>query len=131
MKISGSLFLLIILASFASAQERDTLHSTDTHALKNIVFPGSTNSLADPTLLPPLRISDVEINRDFPSSSFGMALLSKPSVTEEPVDVSWHMTLSQKNRDPLETLRMILGSVEKGGAAYLAYRHLSKFGFLK
>ncbi len=131
MKITGSMFLIVILGTVAAAQERDTLHLTDTLVQKRLVFPGSQNSLESLSNLPLLRFSDVAVNRDFPTSSFGIALLSEPSASEKPTDYSWHMTLSQKNEDPLEALRMMLGAVEAGGASYLAYRHLSKYGFLK
>ena len=43
------------------------------------------------------------------------------------IDNMWQSELAyaKKNR----TLWMILGSVEMGGAAYIAYRHIKKYGF--
>jgi len=126
MKIIGSMFLIIILGAVATAQERDSLHSNDTLALS-----GSRNSLGSLSILPPLRLSDIGISRSFPISSVGLALLSAPTPPEKPEDVSWHMTLSRKSEDPLETLRTMLSAIEAGGVSYLAYRHISKYGFLK
>jgi hypothetical protein len=131
MKITGSMLLIVILAAVTTAQEHNTIYSTDTLVLKGLVFPGPKNSFGSFSLLPPLRFSDVVISRDFPTSSFGVALLSEPPVPEKRADFSWQMTLSQKNEDPLEALRMMLSAAETGGAAYLAYRHISKYGFLK
>ncbi len=131
MKIAVLTFLFFILAALAAAQGRDSLHMTDTLVHKRLVFPGSANSLGNFTLLPAFRISDAAISQNFPASSFGMALLSEPSAAEQPADFSWHMSLSQRNDDPLELLRSMLGAVEAGGASYLAYRHLSKYGFMK
>jgi hypothetical protein len=131
MKIIGSMFLIVILAAAAPAQEINTFHSTDTLVPKELVFPSPKNSLGSPSFLPTLRLSDNEVSRDFPTSSLAFALLSEPSLSEKRADLSWQMTLSRKKEDPLETLRAMLGAVEKGGAAYLAYRHISKYGFLK
>jgi len=131
MKIAGLAVMFFILAAITTAQERDTLRVTDVLIQKRLVFPGTSNSLGSVTLLPSLRESDAAVSRNFPASSFGMALLSKPSSPESAAGTSWHMTLRRKGDDPLETLRMMLGAVEAGGASYLAYRHLSKYGFLK
>ena len=131
MKITGLMFLIVILAAVTNAQELKTPLLADTLIPKSLVFPGPKNSLGSLSILPPLRFSDVVISRDFPTSSFGIALLSEPPVPEKRADLSLHMTLYQKSGDPLETLQMMLGAVEAGGAAYLAYRHISKYGFMK
>jgi len=95
------------------------------------VFPTPKNSLGRPSFLPPTRLSDAAINRDFPTSFLGYALLSEPSVPEKRPDLSWQLSLGPKSEDPLESIRTILGAVQAGGAAYIAYRHIKKYGFLK
>jgi hypothetical protein len=124
-------FLILCIAAVATAQELSTSQSADTLVPKSLVFPGPKNSLSRPSFLPPLRLSDVAISQNFPASSFGYALLSEPPAPEKRADLYWQMSLSQKNEDPLETIRTMLGAVEAGGASYLAYRHLLKYGFLK
>jgi hypothetical protein len=131
MKITGSMFLIVILAAMTTAQELNTIQSADTLVLKRLVFPGPKNSLGRPSFLPPARLSDAAITHDFPTSFLGYALLSEPPVPEQRADLSWQMVLSRKNEDPLESVRMMLGAVEAGGAAYIAYRHIRKYGFLK
>ena len=131
MKIVRSILLIFFFVAAATAQERSTVQSADTLVPKSLFFPGPKISLGSLSILPPLRLSDIVISRDFPASSFGIALLSESPVPEKPADLAWHMTLSHKSNDPIETLRMMLGAVESGGAAYLAYRHISKYGFLK
>lgn len=131
MKIAGAMFLVVILAAVATAQEIKTIQSPDTLVLKRLVFSGPKNSLGCPSLLPPTRLSDATITRDFPTSFLGYALLSEPPVPQKRADLSWQMGLSWKNEDPLGSVRMMLGAVEAGGAAYLAYRHIRKYGFLK
>ena len=131
MKTVRSILLIFLFAAVVKAQERSTVQSADTLVPKSLFFPGPKNSLGSLSILPPLRFSDVVVSRDFPTSSFGIALLSESPVPEKPADFSWHMTLSHNSEDPIETLQMMLGAVETGGAAYLAYRHISKYGFLK
>ena len=131
MKTVRSTLLIFFFVAVATAQERGTVQSADTLVPKSLFFPGPKNSLGSLSILPPLRLSDVVISRDFPASSFGIALLSESPVPEKRADLLWNMTLSQKSEDPLATLQMMLGALETGGAAYLAYRHISKYGFLK
>jgi hypothetical protein len=131
MKTVRSTLLIFFFVAVATAQERGTVQSADTLVPKSLFFPGPKNSLGSLSILPPLRLSDVVISRDFPASSFGIALLSESPVPEKRADLFWNMTFSQKSEDPLETLQMMLGAVESGGAAYLAYRHISRYGFLK
>ena len=131
MKTVRSTLLILFFAAVVTAQERSTVQSADTLVPKSLFFPGPKNSLGSLSILPPLRLSDVVISRDFPASSFGIALLSESPVPEKRADLLWNMTLNQKSEDPLATLQMMLGALETGGAAYLAYRHISKYGFLK
>ncbi len=131
MKPVKAAFLIFYFAAVATAQELSTSQSSDTLVPKSLVFPVSKNSLSRPSILPALRLSDVAINREFPTSSFGNALLSEPPAPEKRADLYWQMGLNWKNEDPLETIRTMLGAVEAGGATYLAYRHISKYGFLK
>ncbi len=131
MKITTMMFLVVFSRAATTAQELNKFQSTDTLIPKSLVFPGSQNSLENFSLLPRLRLADVEITREFPTSSFGYALLSEPPVADKRADFSWQMGFTRKNDDPLEALRMMLGAVEAGGASYLAYRHISKYGFLK
>jgi hypothetical protein len=131
MKSVRSTLLVFFLVAVTTAQELNTVQSADTVVPKSLVFPGSKNSLSRPSFLPPLRLSDVAISREFPTSSFGYALLSEPTVPEKRAGFSWQMGLSRKNEDPLEMIRMMLGAVGDAGASYFAYRHISKYGFLK
>ncbi|MGA7160287.1 MAG: hypothetical protein WBZ48_04755 [Bacteroidota bacterium] len=131
MKITSSMFLIVILAAAAAAQELKSSQSADTLVPKSLVFSSPKNSLGNLSFLPPLRLADLAVTREFPVSSFGYALLSEPPVPGERADFSWEMSFRPKKDDPIEVLRMMLGAVEAGGAAYIAYRHISKYGFLK
>ena len=131
MKIANMMLLVFLGAVVTTAQELNIIQSADTLFPKSLVFPGPQNSLGRPSLLPPLRLADVAITREFPTSSFGIALLSEPPVPEKRAELYWQMGLTQKNEDPLEAMRMMLQAAEAGGAAYIAYRHMMKYGFLK
>ncbi|HTR82497.1 MAG TPA: hypothetical protein VMM58_12780 [Bacteroidota bacterium] len=103
----------------------------DSLMLKGLVFPGPQNTLSHPSLVVPTRPSDVAITEDFPKTFLGYALLSEPVVPKKRLDLSWKMGLGRKDDDPLGSVRMMLGVASAGGAAYMAYQHIRKYGFLK
>ena len=123
--------LIFLLSSGSVAQELTVLSSNDTSSMKSLFFPSSRNSIGDPSLLQLPVFPDTAMIRSFPKSSLGYELLADSPGPEHQGEFSWQMTLSPKSKDPLEMLRMMLGAVEAGGASYMAYRHIKKYGFLK
>ena len=60
--------------------------------------------------------------------SFTLSMQSFSWKSPEKIDLisSWKSVLNKQ--EELRTLRTILGTVQLGGVAYLAYRHLKKYG---
>ena len=131
MKIFYLVLFLLAEVAEVTAQENAPLHLTDTLTLKSLVFPGPTNSLSSPSFLPPMWLYDTSISRNFPTSFLGYALTSEPALPDKRLDLSWQMGFNRNTDDPIKSLRMVLGAVSAGGAAYIAYQHIRKYGFLK
>jgi len=74
---------------------------------------------------------DTSISRNFPTSFLGYALTSEPALPDKRLDLAWQMGFNRNTDDPIKSLRMVLGAVSAGGAAYIAYQHIRKYGFLK
>ena len=130
MKLTSLIVILVVSPAFAPAQEINVLHPADTLVFKNLVFSPSANSLSNPSLLSPAWLYDTVLSRDFPASYLGYALTSAPAASDRRADLSWQMN-SLRSDDPLGSVRMVLGAVSAGGAAYFAYQHIKKYGFLK
>jgi hypothetical protein len=131
MKIWCLNILLFVSAAVGTAQELGAIHRADTLTLKILVFPGPRSSLSSPSFLPPARLSDTAIYRDFPTSFLGYALISEPAIPDQRMDLSWKMGITQSKVDPLASFRTVLRALSEGGAAYIAYQHIRKYGFLK
>ena len=50
------------------------------------------------------------------------------TIIEQNLDVSEIWKIGALKEEELKTLRAILGSVQLGGVAYLAYKHIKKYG---
>jgi len=84
--------------------------------------------LSSPILSLPLAFSTVHNN--YPESlhlKFGSSS-NLNSIIEQNLDVSEIWKIGKLKDDELKTLRSILGSVQLGGVAYLAYKHIKKYG---
>lgn len=124
------LTLLLLITGSMAGQTPDTARIRDVEELHQLVFPGPSNSLSRPSLLPLLRPSDFVMSREFPESSLGYLLVSQP-VQDKGADLSWQLRLNPAPDDPLGSVRVVLTGAGAAGAAYLAYQHIKKYGFLK
>jgi len=52
-------------------------------------------------------------------------------VIEQRVDLISPFCLQMESEARLRTLQTVLGAVQVGGVAYLAYRHIKKYGLFK
>ncbi|MCK9210094.1 MAG: hypothetical protein M0P61_04575 [Ignavibacteriaceae bacterium] len=84
--------------------------------------------ITSPILSLPFAFSTVHNN--YPESlhlKFGSSS-NLNSIIEQNLDVSEIWKIGKLKDDELKTLRSILGSVQLGGVAYLAYKHIKKYG---
>ncbi|MBA4312725.1 MAG: hypothetical protein C0417_08855 [Chlorobiaceae bacterium] len=117
------LILLFVLMPVAHGQE-----PKDTSTIKPNIFDSGLSIVTPPVLS----------NLSFRTAPVFYPTLLQPSFTlsmqpfswksPEKVDLvsSWKSVLAKQ--EELRTLRTILGTVQLGGVAYLAYRHIKKYG---
>jgi len=131
MSALATVVFLGITVQSARAQESAPRQVADSVELRSLVFSRPGFTLAHPALIEAPELSGMPLMQEYPTTYLGYALLSTPSSQETRPELTWQMTLSPQKRDPLQTIRMMVGAAEAGGAAYLAYKHIKKYGFLK
>ena len=128
MGIAG-LVLYIMLISSANAQEnKDVQHPDTTTNLLRLY--GLELSLSKPEILVPSSQDFSE--KYFPiyfRQSISTAFQIEPLPLRENLNIQsmWQGELAKQNE--YRTLKVILGSIQVGGAAYLTYLYLKKYGF--
>jgi hypothetical protein len=132
LKPLGGLVLLLVLCSVAlQAQEHDTSSIGDTSHAHTIVVADPGIALGKATLLLPSSLQ--------PAGRFESFLFSEPNprihqpflqgALAPKVDLLSPYLLQRQQETQLNPLYLILGAMEMGGAAYIAYRHVKKYGF--
>jgi hypothetical protein len=126
----NTIVALFFILSFSSlAQEINYLHTKDTSLYlvqlyaPEFVFEQSLN------------YSSISVNtlNNFPSYPFQSSAFQSQSLVwdlqNNPIDIAspWKLQLAKENET--KTWNMIFGSVGTGGALYIAYRHVKKYGF--
>lgn len=123
------LLLVFILHLPAHAQERFAAQKRDTTTRSfRILDPGISSGKAEFLLPPSLTLPE----RDFPETFRTTNTVAPPflfSTSEAKIDLLAPLRLQWRKEDELQTLYTIVGTVEFGGALYVAYRHLKKYGF--
>ncbi|HSQ74091.1 MAG TPA: hypothetical protein VLT13_00945 [Bacteroidota bacterium] len=125
------LCLTVFLLSFPSRLSAQEVQDDSASASRIIVVepgmaPGSTMFLLPPHLEQPLQFSSPTFFFDGISSlsgspDFGRSLEVRPDLLA-PLRAQW------AREAQMGTFRAILGSIQIGGVAYLAYRHFAKLG---
>ena len=135
MKNLSTLVLLVACTLAAAGQERLGVQATDTGSTRRIVILDPGITLGRPTILLPPPVEMASRLR-LPSSSifdvtpaFSSAFLG--GVLDEKVDLTSPLRLQMKREADLQPFHTILGTIQAAGTAYIAYRHIKKYGFLK
>ena len=121
------------LCSTASpAQEQETGAAADTTRVYGVVIVDPGIALGKPILLLPPSLQpevlfEPSLFTDRYSGNFPPFL---GGVYEPKVDLISPYLLQRQRDNKLSTLYTVLGAVELGGVAYIAYRHIKKYGFL-
>ena len=116
----GILILFFATTLVASSQEQMTLKLPDTSASwQRTVF--SDSLFPTFSFLPPRPLGLLCKLSEFPSQPNFWTLPDKIDLI-----APWKLQLAKQEK--YSTMRLILGSVGFGGAAYIAYQHLKKYG---
>ncbi len=130
MKAYAVLLVLMVCVPIARGQQASGTPGPDSSHAGGIIFLGPDLSPGRPLFLFP---SDLEYPPVFGSPTFFFESLPGNSFTPVPglfatdkVDLVAPLRLQWEREAHMGTLRTILGSIQLGGVAYLAYRHLTK-----
>jgi len=126
-------FILIFFFSFVvtfsiCGQGLQQISKEDSTPVKPKIY-NTQLFVTSPILSLPFAFNTVPDN--YPESlhlKFGSSSNSLHSIIEQNLDVSEIWKIGKLKEDELKTLRSILGSVQLGGVAYLAYKHVKKYG---
>lgn len=131
MKLSGTVSLAILFPLLAFGQQGGTSSMPDTVSASGVTIVDLGFSSGKPTVVLPPSLEE----RPLP---FSPSLLFVQSAEDPPpyllgnfepkIDLLASLRLQRQKEEELRTLRTILGSVQIGGVAYLAYRRLKKYG---
>lgn len=117
--------------SAAAQQEKPALPDTGTTGKVVIVDPGL--SLGTPTLLLPRSLDE---RTAFVVPPFLATVRGQPppfltGQLRQEIDLLAPLHLQWKREEELRPLYTVLGAVQLGGVAYIAYRHIKKYGLFR
>ena len=127
-------FLTLVLALAASAWGQSEIATGDTVATGKIVLLDPGISLGRPTFLIPPSILEEPVfivPPFFSSMDYAMAPPFFAGWKEKKLDLMAPLRLQMQREEKLQTLQTVLGAMQFGGAVYIAYQHVKKYGFLK
>ena len=135
MKIPVVICLFLVVTLAASGQQRSGGDTTGADRANRITIIDPGISYGKPTLLFPLSLQH-DAMTGFPAFLFleetpGVRPPFLGGVMEQKVDLISPLQLQMESANRLRTLRTVLGTVQIGGVAYLAYRHIKKYGLFK
>jgi len=126
-KVAGFLAAVCLMLFTADAQEHFIVQGAVLHP-KSPLASDTIPLRSRPFFMLPLSFGLTPHYR--PEIIHTIPVLHEPfflTLTKE-IDISspWKLELAEQNE--FRTLGLILGSIEAGGAAYIAYRHIKKYG---
>jgi len=128
MKFTGILILGFAYILTVNGQEQKNAQPQDSSKNKSHYYSREL-ILTQPPLLPAHSYGDTQQNFSsflHQSHTVPMPPFSWTYTTKIDLESAWKQELAKQ--DEYRTLRTILGSVNMGGAAYLTYLHLKKYG---
>ncbi|MCK5572601.1 MAG: hypothetical protein KAJ12_07560 [Bacteroidetes bacterium] len=135
MKSLRFLLLFLSCSTVALGQPGSDTPSKDTASVREIILLDPGVALGKPTLLFPPSY-EPGFTFGYPPLLYRGAHMGLPpsfiSMEFEPkVDLLAPLRLQRKRERGLHTLYRVLGTVQAGAVAYIAYRHVKKYGFWK
>jgi|WetSurMetagenome_2_1015567.scaffolds.fasta_scaffold13070_5 hypothetical protein len=132
MKWLGTLLLPLVLVAASFGQQQPAVSPADTARTSGVIIldPGLSTGKSSLLLPPSLRY------QEFPEDTSIFAFWKKTAVRppllagmlEPKADLTATLRAQWSKDSQLQTLRTVLGTVQLGGAAYLAYRALTAKG---
>lgn len=129
MKSAGIIILFFLLTLSANGQELPSVQLRDTSIINHgILDPEYLTGAFSLSLPLSLRIIPESNPYQFGQPSL-LSLQYGSQKLQQNLDLSsiWKREISKQ--EEYKTLRMVMGSIQAGGAAYLAYLHFKKYGF--
>jgi hypothetical protein len=131
MKALGFILQLVLCAAALQAQEQDTSSIRDTSRVRGFVIADPGIALRKAIILfPPSLQHDGRFESfQFLDTPSGMPPPLLNRVFTQKADLLSPYLLQLQQESQAGSLHVVLGAAGLGGAAYLAYRHIKKYGF--
>jgi hypothetical protein len=122
---------VVLCSALLQAQGKDTSRAGDTLRIHDFALSGPGVVPGKGVLLIPPLLQPEGVFDPFSGMYPGLqpALLGAPFPSKADLVSPYLLRLHRESQ--LNTLYMVLESMELGGAAYIAYRHIKKYGFLR
>ncbi len=130
-----AILVSILAVSLSAAAQVTGTRSADTTRTPRLLLPETDLWLSRPTLFEhPSPVPDLS-RFDLPPEFLEHDFTFPPSFTggfvERRADLMSPLLLQWKSEERMRPFMIILGSISAGGAAYLAYEHIRKYGLFK
>ncbi len=103
---------------------------SDTLSFRRLAFPQPGQLLVQPVVLGPLDFSDSALVNNFPVGFLRSAMLLQPDM-QPPQGLLSPLRFQTNHRNPWKIVFTALGVIQAGGTAYLTYRALEKYGYIR
>ncbi len=127
-----TLILLFLIAAWRQASFGQT---TDTAGTKRLPLPETELWLSRPSLFAPpqphLELPPQDLPPEFLTNDFTRPPTFTAGFASRRADLISPLLLQWKSEERMRPFQIVLGSLSAGGAAYVAYRHIKKYGLFK
>ncbi len=127
--------VIILAVQLSAAGQGAGLPSRDTTRTPQLLLPETDLWLSRPTLFgPPSPIPDLsrfELPPQLLAHDFTLPPAFAGGFVETRVDLMSPLLLQWKSEEKMRPFMIILGSLSAGGAAYMAYEHIRKYGLFR
>ncbi len=127
-----TMFFFLLLATRASeAQESTIFRTPDSLTLRMLVFPTERNEFLEPPFVDPHTPADSAAARAYRIAFLHTQLLSLPETFDRRFDLAPTLHLESRIDNRYQFLRATLNAFLVGGEAYMVYRALKKYRYIR
>ncbi len=131
MRSRNLLLLIVLIASGALAQETLDFRTSDSLTLRMLAFPVHSNQFLQPPFAGLHSPVDSATVRLYPHAFFRNQLLLIPSTVSQSFELTSSLRLESTIDHRYEFLRTTLSAFLVGGEAYMIYRAMKKYGYIR